>query len=50
MPGKATFLKIALRQGCLPVNLLHIFRTLFLKNTWTAASVSLLLRFIKKGL
>ena len=27
------FIKIALRHGCSPVNLLHIFRTPFLKNT-----------------
>ena len=27
------FIEIALRQGCSPVNLLHIFRTPFLKNT-----------------
>ena len=29
----SNFVKIALRHGCCPVNLLHIFRTLFLKNT-----------------
>ena len=27
------FIEIALRHGCSPVNLLHIFRTTFLKNT-----------------
>ena len=27
------FIEIALWHGCSPVNLLHIFRTLFLKNT-----------------
>ena len=27
------FIEITLRDGCSPVNLLHIFRTLFLKNT-----------------
>ena len=27
------FFEIALRHGCSPVNLLHIFRTPFLKNT-----------------
>ena len=27
------FIGIALRHGCCPVNLLHIFRTSFLKNT-----------------
>ena len=29
-----TFIEIALRQGCSPVILLHIFRTSFLKNTF----------------
>ena len=28
-----SFIEIALRHGCSPVILLHIFRTLFLKNT-----------------
>ena len=28
------FIEIALRHGCSPVNLLHIFRTPFLKNTF----------------
>ena len=27
------FIEIALRHGCSPVNLLHIFRTPFLRNT-----------------
>ena len=27
------FIEITLRHGCFPVNLLHIFRTLFSKNT-----------------
>ena len=27
------FNKVALRRGCSPVNLLHIFRTFFAKNT-----------------
>ena len=27
------FIEVALRHGCSPVNLLHIFRTAFLKNT-----------------
>ena len=31
--SKCDFNKVALRHGCSPVNLLHIFRTLFLKNT-----------------
>ena len=30
---KNIFIEIALRHGCSPVNLLHIFRTPFLKNT-----------------
>ena len=37
------FLEIAFRQGCLPVNLLHIFRTPFPKNT----SGRLLLQCVK---
>ena len=30
---QSNFIEIALRHGCPPVNLLHVFRTLFLKNT-----------------
>ena len=30
---QGNFIEIALRYGCSPVNLLHIFRTLFLKST-----------------
>ena len=30
---KCNFNKVALRRGCSLVNLLHIFRTLFAKNT-----------------
>ena len=30
---QSNFLEIALQQGCSPVNLLHIFRTPFPKNT-----------------
>ena len=30
---QSNFTEIALRHGCSPVNLLHIFRTTFLKNT-----------------
>ena len=29
----SNFIEIALRHGCSPVNLLHIFRTLFPRNT-----------------
>ena len=29
----SNFIEIVLRHGCSPVNLLHIFRTLFFKNT-----------------
>ena len=32
--------EIALQHGCFPLNLLHVFRTTFSKNTWMAASVS----------
>ena len=28
------FIEITLRHGCSPVNLLHIFRTPFIKNTF----------------
>ena len=31
--NKVTFIEITLRHGCPPVNLLHISRTPFLKNT-----------------
>ena len=31
--GRIYFIKITLRHGCFPVNLLHIFRTPFSKNT-----------------
>ena len=30
---QSNFIEITLRHGCSPVNLLHIFRTPFLKNT-----------------
>ena len=30
---QSNFIEIVLRHGCSPVNLLHIFRNLFLKNT-----------------
>ena len=30
---QSNFIEITLRHKCFPVNLLHIFRTLFLKNT-----------------
>ena len=30
---QSNFIEIALRHGCSPVNLLHIFRTSFYKNT-----------------
>ena len=32
-PMLCNFIEIALRHGCSPVNLLHIFRTPFPKNT-----------------
>ena len=31
---QSKFIEIALWNGCSPINLLHIFRTLFLKNTF----------------
>ena len=39
------FIEITLQHGCTPVNLLHIFRTPFLKNT----SGGLLLKFTCYG-
>ena len=32
---QSNFIEITLRHGCCPVNLLHIFRTPFIKNTLT---------------
>ena len=40
---QSNFIEITLRHGCSPVNLLHIFRTAFPKNT----SEQLLLVFVK---
>ena len=31
---QSNFIEIALRHGCSPVNLMHIFRTLFYKNSY----------------
>ena len=31
--NKVAFIEITLRHGCSPVNLLHMFRTTFPKNT-----------------
>ena len=41
---QSNFIEIALWHGCFPVNLLHIFKTLFLKNTsgWLLLKVDLL--------
>ena len=36
------FIEVALRHGWSPVNLLHVFRTSFLKNTSEGLLVSLL--------
>ena len=38
----SNFIEVTLRHGCSPVNLLHIFRTFFLKNTseWLFLSVA----------
>ena len=33
MQLQSNFIEITLRHGCSPVNLLHIFRTPFLRNT-----------------
>ena len=37
--------QITLQHGCSPVNLLHIFRTSFLKYLWRDASVLILVIF-----
>ena len=37
------FIEIALRHGCSPVNLLHVFRTSFYKNTYEGLPVRQLL-------
>ena len=42
---QSNFIEIALRHGCSPVNLLHIFRTLSTKNT----AGRLLLEFVLKN-
>ena len=45
--GACNFIEIALRHGCSPLNLLHILRKPFPKNTWTVASVSREINFEK---
>ena len=40
------FIEVALQHGCSPVNLLHIFRTPFLKNTTEGLLLSLLRQII----
>ena len=39
----SSFIKIALRRRCSPVNLMHIFRTPFLKNTFEGLLLNILL-------
>ena len=41
---QSNFFEITLRYGCFPVNLLHIFRTLFPKNTSGGLLLHVLLR------
>ena len=36
----ANFFEITLRDGCSPVNLLHVFRTPFPKNTYRGLLLS----------
>ena len=45
---QGNFIKIALRHGHSPVNLLHTFRILFTKNTslWVAASVIFRMKYL----
>ena len=40
------FIEVALQHGCSPVNLLHIFKTPFLKNTTEGLLLSLLRQII----
>ena len=49
---QSSFIEITLRHGCSPVNLLHIFRTLFLKNTsgWLLLEVQVSHDFEKNNL
>ena len=44
------FIEVALRHGCSPVNLLHIFRTCFLKNTsgWLPLELTIIISIISK--
>ena len=44
---QSNFIKIALRHGCSPVNLLHIFRIPFLKNTSSGLHTRLHLIYMK---
>ena len=45
---QSSFIEIALRHGCSSVNLLHIFRTPFPKNTswWLFLKIEVLIKFI----
>ena len=47
---KCDFNKVRLQHGCSPVNLLHIFRTPFPKNTFGWLLLTILLRKVKKGI
>ena len=47
---QSNFIEIALRHGCSPVNLLHIFRTPFYKNTSEWLLLPLRINFMKKAI
>ena len=49
---QSNFNEIALRHGCSPVNLLHIFRTPFPKNTsgWLLLKLAVLFLFDTSGM
>ena len=41
------FIEIALQHGCYPVNLIHIFKTPFYKNTYGGLLLTSICRFFK---
>ena len=49
---QSNFIEITLRHGCSTVNLLHIFRTPFLKNTfgWLLLKKLLKIKYFQRGL
>ena len=43
---QSNFIEVTLRQGCSPVNFLHVFRTPFLKNTFVGMLLFVSCQFI----